>query len=77
MSTSDNSDLMAMAISFAWFAASAWVAFGSDIICKIFKVQKESFEFHFIAVVAMSFLIYKYYHIIQVEEAARAQATTG
>jgi uncharacterized membrane protein YjjB (DUF3815 family) len=72
MSTSDNSDLMAMAISFAWFAAAAWVTLGSDIISKIFKTDPNSFKFHIIAVIVMSILIYKYYKIIQVETDARA-----
>jgi len=63
---------MAMAISFAWFAAAAWVALGSDIISKLFKLKPDSFKFHIIGAIVMSILIYNYYKIIQAEEAARA-----
>jgi hypothetical protein len=73
MSTSDNSDLMAMAISFAWFAAAAWVTLGSDIISRVFKLKQNSLQFHFVGAIVMSILIYKYYKIIQAEEEARAR----
>jgi hypothetical protein len=71
---SNNEDLIAMAISFAWFAAGAWVALGSDIISKVFNIKQNSMKFHFIGTVIMSYLIYKFYQIIQKEADARAQA---
>ena len=73
MSTSDNSDLMAMAISFAWFAAAAWVTLGSDVICRVFKLKPDSLEFHFIGAILMSVLIVMYYKRIQAETVARAE----
>jgi hypothetical protein len=73
MSTSDNSDLMAMAISFAWFTAAAWVTLGSDVISRLFKLKQDSLQFHFIGAILMSVLIVMYYNRIQAEEKARAE----
>lgn len=76
MVDTEDLDLAAMAISFAWFAAAAYIALGSDIISAVFQVKKSSIEAHFLSVVILSVLIYKMYDVIQSEAEARAAANS-
>jgi hypothetical protein len=77
MVDTEDLDLTAMAISFAWFAAGAYVALGSNIITEVFKVKANSIAANFLGVVIMSVLVYKLYGVIQSEAEARAAANAS